>query len=73
MGTLNNRCRILLRTQKGTIISTTTHMYLVMSTTPVLYGPVGEFTSNSGFLKLVVRKNRTGPVLLIGSKDYTSK
>ena len=27
-GTLNNRCRIIIGTQKGTIILTTTHMYL---------------------------------------------
>ena len=26
LGTLNNRCRIILRTQKGTIILTTTHV-----------------------------------------------
>ena len=26
LGTLNSRCRIILRTQKGTIILTTTHM-----------------------------------------------
>ena len=26
LGTLNNRCRIILRTQKGTLILTTTHM-----------------------------------------------
>ena len=28
LGALNNRCRIILRTQKGTIILTTTHMCL---------------------------------------------
>ena len=27
LGTLNNRCRTILRTQKGTLILTTTHMY----------------------------------------------
>ena len=27
-GTLNIRCRIILGTQKGTLISTTTHMFL---------------------------------------------
>ena len=27
LGTLNNRCRIILRTQKGTIILTTTHTW----------------------------------------------
>ena len=26
LGTLNNRCRIIIRTQKGTLILTTTHM-----------------------------------------------
>ena len=26
LGTLNSRCRIILRTQKGTIILTTTHI-----------------------------------------------
>ena len=26
LGTLNNRCRIIIRTQKGTIILTTTHI-----------------------------------------------
>ena len=26
LGTLNNRCRSIIGTQKGTIISTTTHM-----------------------------------------------
>ena len=26
LGTLNNRCRIILRTPKGTIVLTTTHM-----------------------------------------------
>ena len=26
LGTLNNRCRIILGTQKGTLILTTTHM-----------------------------------------------
>ena len=26
LGTLNNRCRIIIRTQKGTIILTNTHM-----------------------------------------------
>ena len=29
LGTLNNRCRIILGTQKGTIILTTTHMYFI--------------------------------------------
>ena len=28
VGTLNNRCRSIIGTQKGTIILTTTHMYL---------------------------------------------
>ena len=27
LGTLNNRCRNILRTQKGTIILTTTHIH----------------------------------------------
>ena len=26
LGTLNNRCRIIIRTQKGTLILTTTHI-----------------------------------------------
>ena len=29
LGTLNNRCRIIIGTQKGTIILTTTHMILI--------------------------------------------
>ena len=29
LGTLNNRCRTILRTQKGTIILTTTHVRLI--------------------------------------------
>ena len=28
LGTLNNRCRIIIGTQKGTIILTTTHMMI---------------------------------------------
>ena len=27
LGTLNNRCRIIIGTQKGTLILTTTHMF----------------------------------------------
>ena len=32
LGTLNNRCRIILRTQKRTIILTTTHIYIYIHT-----------------------------------------
>ena len=32
MGTLNSRCRIISRTQKGTLILTTTHLVLVRGT-----------------------------------------
>ena len=40
LGTLNNRCRIILSTPKGTLILTTTHMdpkirYPLFSETPV--------------------------------------
>ena len=31
MGTLNNRCRIIIGTQKGTIILTTTHVRFVVA------------------------------------------
>ena len=31
LGTLNNKCRIIIRTQKGTIVLTTTHMDLPRS------------------------------------------
>ena len=31
LGTLNIRCRIIIRTQKGTILSTTTHMKLLLA------------------------------------------
>ena len=30
LGPLNTRCRIILRTQKGTIILTTTYMYIYL-------------------------------------------
>ena len=30
LGTLNIRCRIIIGTQKGTIILTTTHMQLIL-------------------------------------------
>ena len=30
LGTLNNRCRIIIRTQKGTLILTTTHVLSVV-------------------------------------------
>ena len=42
LGTLNNRCRITIGTQKGTIILTTTHMVL-----KGLFGILSEFV---GFL-----------------------
>ena len=35
LGTLNNRCRTRIRTQKGTIILTTTHVYLFRRLTRV--------------------------------------
>ena len=33
LGTLNNRCRIIIETQKGTLILTTTHIFLQVSQT----------------------------------------
>ena len=38
LGTLNNRCRIILGTQKGTIILTTTHI-LVLTQVGLLRKP----------------------------------
>ena len=44
LGTLNIRCRILIRTEKGTIILTTTHVYdaLLASARPRQPGVVAE-------------------------------
>ena len=41
LGTLNNRCRIILRTPNGTIISTTTHTHthIYIYTTTMELGP----------------------------------
>ena len=35
LGTLNSRCRIIIGTQKGTLILTTTHMYFTDPATPL--------------------------------------
>ena len=40
LGTLNNRCRIILGTQKGTIILTTTHT-MILKYGMFLYGGIG--------------------------------
>ena len=49
LGTLNNRCRIILGTQKGTLILTTTHMNLETFLAP------WHVSKNGGYWVLVKR------------------
>ena len=44
LGTLNNRCRIIIGTQKGTLILTTTHMKQTMEGALEALGPIGPQT-----------------------------
>ena len=43
LGTLNNRCRIILGTQKGTIMLTTTHILRLLGPKTILYKTFGLF------------------------------
>ena len=50
LGTLNIRCRIIIRTQKGTIILTTIHIYIyttIMELGPRRPSPLWLLGSNS--------------------------
>ena len=60
LGTLNNRCRIIIGTQKGTIILTTTHikLYLYDIPNPVLRSLAGfgfRCFADEGWVELTSR------------------
>ena len=70
LDTLNLRCRIIIGIQKGTIISTTTHMYvfMYMYTYVYIYICICIYVGSLGFRDVgSMRSNILGFVVVIGS------
>ena len=51
LGTLNIRCRIIIRTQKGTIILTTTHVHIASFQSKLASGEVRAKARQGGLTK----------------------
>ena len=72
LGTLNNRCRVTIRTQKGTIILTTTHMFRVVNLgarASRVVGALGSGPARADSLKPgELASNRAGPPSVRGRR-----
>ena len=69
LGTLNNRCRIIIGTQNGTIILTTTHMGLTMVLHGVSQGVIMVLQAcPCGFISSYPKRRglESLPILLLG-------
>ena len=67
MGTLNNRCRIVIGTQKGTIILTTTHMTAKRTASDLVSAPHGK--ARNALLRGLNKKRLKPKKLLLATKQ----
>ena len=74
LGTLNNRCRIILGTQEGTIILTTTHIYIYIYVWYKEQKPTTQVTGLQAFRLVAQRfqvpKNHTPCQNTIPQNEY---